>query len=261
MRECRGRRKVARRLKRSSPSAAPRTLNRRTANRDMHAMALVCLANAVCCRLRPNARYKDDDLPAQAFSHFTPLPSSANKLIMEEELCTLDDRRSAAELSLKLAVVHFTTIAAYCHLLSMRGEPTKVICRKMTIFFIFPGSIIIQHVVAILAIFSAFVWVRFKKLQDSTLLRSSLKRTPFVLFGAIDQHDSQSRLHSSDEESKVKIIGRVIVVLALGAQCIGSCIIFARRYQHDATTIGDWRVLELAIAALLISLLTMVHLL
>lgn len=180
---------------------------------------------------------------------------------MEEELCPLEDRRSAAELSLKLAVVHFTTITAYCHLLSMRGEPTKVICKKITVFFIFPGFIIVQHVMAILAIFSAFVWVRFKKLQDSTLLRSSLKRAPFILFGAIDQHDSQSRVHSSDEESKVKTIGRVIVVLALSAQCIGSCIIFARRYQHDATTIGDWRVLELAIAALLISLLTVVHLL
>lgn len=179
---------------------------------------------------------------------------------MEAELCPLDDRRSAAEISLKLAVVHFTTITAYCHLLSMRGEPTKVICRKMTVFFIFPGSIIIQHVMAILAIFSALILVRFKKPQDSTLLQSSLKRALFILFGAIDQRPSESRLHNSDEESMIKIIGRVIVVLALSAQCVGSCIIFARRYQHDATTIGDWRVLELAIAALLISLLTVVHL-
>lgn len=180
---------------------------------------------------------------------------------MDAEFCSLDDRRGAAEISLKLAVVHFTTMTAYCHLLSMRGEPTKVICRKMIVFFIFPGSIIIHHALAIIAILSAFLLVRFKKLQSSVLLQASLKRAPFILFGAINQHPSHPKVKISNGECVAKIIGRVIVVLALSAQCIGSCIIFARRHQHDATTIADWRVFELAIAALFISLLTVVHLL
>lgn len=198
--------------------------------------------------------------PRLSHSSYTSCPAPTN-LIMEEELCPLDDRRSAAEVSLKLAVVHFTTMAAYCHLLSMRGEPTRIICKKMFLFVIYPGSVIIQHVMAILAIVSALVLARLKKPRDSTRLRSSLKRAPFILIGAIEQHPPQSEPHSSNEKSKVKLICRLIVVLALSAQCIGSCIVFARRYQHDATTISDWRVLDLAIAALLITLLTVVHLL
>lgn len=198
-------------------------------------------------------------LPRLPHSSYPSCPATTN-LIMEEELCPLDDRRSAAEVSLKLAVVHFTTMTAYCHLLSMRGEPTKVICKKMVLFFIYPGSIIIQHVMAILAIVSALVFVQFKKRRDSKPLQLSLKRAPFILFGANEQPPPQSGPHRSDEESIVKIIGRAIVVLALGAQCIGSCIVFAHRYQHDATTIADWRVLDLATAALLITSLTVVHL-
>lgn len=180
---------------------------------------------------------------------------------MEAELCPLDDRRSASEVSLKLAVVHFTTMTAYCHLLSMRGDPAKIIIKKMMLFFIFPGSIIIQHVIGILAIIDTSIVVRFKKPLDSALLRSSLKRAPFILFGAIDQHPSEPRPQSSNEESLLKILGRLVVILALGAQCVGSCVVFARRYRYDAATIADWRVLELAIAALLICLLTVVHLL
>lgn len=241
-----------------------------------HALALVdivsnaafivitmCLAKAVFCRLRLVRRYNDDHLPTR-FPH-SSYPSylfCASKPIMEAELCPLDDSRSVAEIILKLAVVHFTTMTAYCHLLSMRGEPIKVICRKMVIFLFFPGSIIIHHAMAILAIFSAFILVRFRKFQDSALLQASLKRAPFILFGAINQQpSSQPKVNISNGESIAKIIGRIVVVLALSAQCIGSCIIFARRHQHDATTIADWRVLELAIAALLISLLTVVHLL
>lgn len=209
----------------------------------------------------PERRYKDDKLPAQVFLQLAPLVSCTNKPIMDAEFCSLDDHRSAGEISLKLAVVHFTTMTAYCHLLSMRGEPTKVICRKMVIFFIFPGYIIIYHAMAILAILGAFLLVRFRKLQDSALLQTSLKRAPFILFGAINQQSSQPKVNISNGESVAKIIGRIMVVLALSAQCIGSCIIFARRHQHDAITIADWRVLELAIAALFISLLTVVHVL
>lgn len=181
---------------------------------------------------------------------------------MEDEICPVDDRRSVAEISLKLAVVHFTTLTAYCHFLSIRGEPTKVISRKMILFFVFPSSIIIQHVMAIVAIVSALILVPFKKSPDSMLLWSSVKRAPVVLFGAIDQRPSESFQRSSNRESVVKITGRVVVVLALITQCIGSCIIFARRYAHDpdAITIADSRVLDLAIATLLVSLLTIVHL-
>lgn len=204
---------------------------------------------------------KITNLPGHVFPQLTHLPPCTNEFIMAAQLCPLDDRRSAAEISLKLAVVHFTAMTAYCHLLSIRGEPTGVICRKMILFFVFPGSIIIHHVMAILAIVSVYLLVRFKELRHSASLQSSLKRAPATLFGAIDRHPSQIRLRSSHEESVVKTLARAAVVLALVAQCIGSCIIFARRYQHDATTIGDWRVLELAITTLLISLLTVVHLL
>lgn len=227
----------------------------------MHATAQVCPAYADTCRLRPKRAYKDEKPPAEGFPQLIGLLSCTNTRIMEAEPCPLDDRRSASEVSLKLAVVHLTTMTAYCHLLSMRGAPAKIIFKKMIVFFIFPGSIIIQHVIAILAIVSTVVLVQFKTPLDSASLQSSLKRAPSILFGAIDQHPLDPRPQSSNEQGTLKIMGRIIVVLALGAQCVGSCVVFARRYRHDAATIADWRVLELAIAALLICLLTVVHLL
>lgn len=180
---------------------------------------------------------------------------------MEEEICPLDNRRSPAEITLKLAVVHYTTINAYCHLLSMRGEPTRVICRKTVFFFVCPGSIIIQHILAILALVGAYVFIQFINLRDSTSLQLSPKRALVILFGKVDQHTSQPTPQNSDGRSVIKTAGRVMVVLALTAQCVGSCIVFVRRHRHDAATLGDWRVFELAIAGLLISLLTVVYLL
>lgn len=180
---------------------------------------------------------------------------------MEAEPCPLDDRRSAAEVSLKLAVVHFTTITAYCHLLSMRAEPTKVICIKAVLFLLCPGAIIIQHVLAVLAIAGAYLLARLKIFGDSRALRSSLKRAPFILFGRIDPSPSKSRLRSSEGDSVVKSTGRVVVVLALTAQCVGSCVIFARRRERGAVNLGDWCVLEFATASLLVSTLTVVYLL
>lgn len=179
---------------------------------------------------------------------------------MEAELCPLDNRRSVAEILLKLAVVHFTTITAYCHLLSLRGEPSRVICRKIILLFICPISIIIQHILAILIIAGTTILIQFTK--DPIALQTSLKRASAIIFGKVNQYDpSQLTLRNSVRKSVTKTIGRVAVVSALSAQCIGSCIIFVRRYRHNATTLSDWRVLELAIATLLTSLLTVVYLL
>lgn len=180
---------------------------------------------------------------------------------MEAELCPLDDRRSASEVSLKLAVVHFTTITAYCHLLSVRGEPTGLICIKAVLFLLCPVSIIIQHVLAVLVVVGAYVLVRFEIPRDPRPLQSSLRRAPFIFFGRIDPSHSKSRLRSSEGDSVVKSIGRVIAVLALTVQCIGSCVIFARRRERGAVTLADWRVLEFATASLLVSMLTVAYLL
>lgn len=177
---------------------------------------------------------------------------------MEAQLCPLEDRRSATEVSFKLLVVHLTVITAYCHLLSLRGEPILVICRKAIIFFMCPGSIIIQYILAIIILTGSYIFARVCNQQTSTLLQLSIKRAPIILFGKIDRTPSHSAIYSWD--SMIKVIGRVIVVLALAVQSIGSCIIFARRYQHNAATLGDWRVVELAISALLISPLTIAYL-
>lgn len=208
------------------------------------------------------ARKEDIKTTRPGFITDNTPPKLHEKLVMEAELCPLDDRRSAAEIWLKLAVVHFTTMTAYCHLLSMRGEPTRAICTKTMLFLFCPGSIIIQHILAILAFVGAYVVVQFINLKDSTPLQLPLKRALVILFGRIDRCSSQSALRNSDgRRSVIKTIGRLTVVLALTTQSIGSCIIFVRRHKHDAATLGDWRVLELAIAALLISLLTVVYLL
>jgi len=37
-------------------------------------------------------------------------------------LCPLEERRSGAETLVKLLVVYFTTVVAFCHLMSIRGE-------------------------------------------------------------------------------------------------------------------------------------------
>lgn len=180
---------------------------------------------------------------------------------MDVELCPLDDRRTREEILLKVAVVHFTTMTAYCHLLSIRGESTGIICRKMLYFFLCPASIIIRHILAVLFLLGTSILVRLTNTQSSAMLQASLERGPAILFGRIDRPISKSRRRSKEKGDSLKLIGRVVVALALAAQCIGSCIIFARRYERDAATWGDWLVVELAAAGLLTSLLTVVYLL
>lgn len=129
------------------------------------------------------------------------------------------------------------------------------------LFLVCPASIIIQHILAILALVSAYAFIQFINLKDSTSLQVSPKRALAILIGKIDQYPSQPTPRNSDGRSVIKTAGRVTVVLALTAQCVGSCIIFIRRHNHNAATLCDWRVFELAIAGLLISLLTLVYLL
>jgi hypothetical protein len=89
-------------------------------------------------------------------------------------LCPYDSRRTSTELVIKHFVVHLTTITAFCHLLSIRNKP---LLRFRPLFYVFmPFNIIVQHVLAILAIlinYWLFFCCRSVPLSDAPKLHTS----------------------------------------------------------------------------------------
>lgn len=188
------------------------------------------------------------------------------------ELCPLDSRRSTHELWSKLALTHFTSIFAFCHLHSIRGE--RIIGSKLVFYFICPYVICLQHGLALLILFCAScIDLVMEGLETSRLFARARLKT---LFGPDDQHpDPSDDYHFSNKErlpmslahpqvtlswSTANVIGRLVVVLLFCVQCIGSIILFVRRCRHNAVTESDYRVLEIACGGLTIAISTLLFL-
>lgn len=60
----------------------------------------------------------------------------------------------------------------------------------------------------------------------------------------------------SSTTKKFKKFGRLLVILALEAQCIGAIVLYSRRRKQGAVTRADRRVFELAYGGVVITLLT-----
>ena len=163
--------------------------------------------------------------------------------------CPLADRRSNAGVLVKLFVVHFTTIAAFCHLLSIRSE--RVVSYKLIFYFLVPLNIFIYLGLAFATYVVALIqWYLTSDLERRTVL----KRAPRWLFGIIPD---EKRVHyismvdwdtfsqSDQGQSRWKTTGRFVIAIAFLVQCIGTIVLYARRHVHGAVTLADQRVFEL----------------
>lgn len=173
----------------------------------------------------------------------------------------------------KLGVIHFTAIASFAHLLSLRGE--RKIPSKIVIFFLCPYFIWAQYGLALCVLAMGHIVVRFQGNIES--LKKSLQRGPTLLFGHIDHAPIPSRTEAANsqpqpthdtqrdiakERSLWKLIGRILVAMFFLAQCVGSIILYTRRKRHDALamTLIDQRAMDLAVGGLLVAILTLIHL-
>ena len=179
----------------------------------------------------------------------------------EEDLipngCPLDGRRSPTEIWVKLFVIHFTAITAFCHLLSIRKE--RILSPKLLAFVLVPLNQIASIVMGLLVIgVAAIYWTccgdddRSEKLQHAFL----------VLFGRNEEDNKgyaslrQRKESGADEEAPLTKMGRIVLVLAFMVQCTGVIVIYSRRVAHGADTLGDRVALDFACGGLLTALLT-----
>ena len=191
-------------------------------------------------------------------------------------LCPIEGRRTSTELYVKLIVVHFTTITAFCHLLSITDEP--LLSFKPLFFFFTPLNIIVQYAAPLLAILGWIIYSMIKNVINPSTPIASPKSSFQWLFGRLpDRHDAggtystlptANRSRSSSNGSAgnssaastprltAKVLGRVIVLAAFLAQCVGTLFLYVRRQRQDAVTLVDRKIFELACGGILVAILS-----
>lgn len=162
-----------------------------------------------------------------------------------------------AEVWSKLVLVHFTTIFAFCHLLSVRGE--RLLNLKPMFFFMCPLLVCIEYASA-LGLLSVLYGVSLP--MEKPIHKRALRSALCLLFlpVGLDHEYTAVRDPESNFSGRLgpwaKTIGRALVLSVFGAQCIGSIFLTARRIHRGAATQSDQRVLELACGGLVVTLLT-----
>jgi hypothetical protein len=180
-------------------------------------------------------------------------------------ICPLDGRRSSKELYSKLVVVHFTTIAAFCHFLSVTKDPLLSI-RPIT-FALTPFNIIFQYGVALVAIaLGSIVSFESGSYIPSVKLQSPKEPLQWLFGMPPKKGPSYTPLHteapirrtSSGLNSKgwTASVGRTVVQAAFLSQCICTIFLYSRRKQQNAVILVDKRIFELACGGIVISILT-----
>lgn len=174
-------------------------------------------------------------------------------------LCPLDNRRTTTELWVKFAVVHFTTIAGFCHLLSIRGEP--ILSWRLFFYVSVPLLTIVQHALAIITVLAAWAYsvLGSKPLEEGTVVRSFR-----WLFGTLPKEESVDytslRAPARTEGSAQRLakkLGRIIIALGFLSQCIGTVYVYSRRKARGAVAMADQRVLEFGCSGILTAVLTL----
>ncbi|QDS76838.1 hypothetical protein FKW77_003096 [Venturia effusa] len=180
---------------------------------------------------------------------------------MAEPACPLQDRQTTAEFVVKLFIVHFTTVAAYLHLLSLRKE--RLLTVRPVLYVIAPLSFLVHHLLAVLA---ACVLMLSRSLISKEVpdWNADVVRPLRWLLGAIpDREENYQAIGMTPEQSKnteklAKRIGRIVVVLAFITQCAATIFLYARRRNHapESITRVDQYVLKLALAGVFVGVLT-----
>ncbi|KAH7321767.1 hypothetical protein BKA65DRAFT_512972 [Rhexocercosporidium sp. MPI-PUGE-AT-0058] len=185
-----------------------------------------------------------------------------NTSIPALDLCSIDGRRTSKELYIKIFVVHFIVITAYCHLLSVRSE--NVISWRPLHFFITTLNVIVKLGSGLIAIVLAYCYTFVSNAETlSSPFSLLLGDVSHINRGATNYCPLSTSSHPPrgnvfpDSNKLAQTIGRVLVVLAFKVQCIGALILYHRRRQHDAVTQTDQRIFELSCSGLVIAITTL----
>ena len=168
------------------------------------------------------------------------------------ELCPWEGRRLPREMYVKLFVVHFTVIGAYAHLMHLRREPRFVLSYLLMIACPIAGVALLVSPAIILCI----------QLLICRGNRELLKQSAGMLIGRVmDTEHNAAHAATVNGLPKIssKFIRRIVVQLALLAQCIISIWLFARRIYHGSVALYDYRILQLAILGLSTSTMSIIH--
>ena len=164
------------------------------------------------------------------------------------EPCPLNGRRSSKEVWVKLFVIHLTTIAAFCHVVSLRHQ--RIRSWRLIAYLLYPSTILVTHALAIAMLAGAVIyWILFDRTRR---FGKSLVRAPRFLLASAPVPEPSDEPQES--EPILKIAGRVLLACAFLTQCSGTLALFERRVNHDAVTWSDIRVFEVAVTGALISL-------
>ena len=166
-------------------------------------------------------------------------------------LCPYEGRRTSKEVWVKLFVVHFTTIAALCHVLSIRRE--RIFSWRLVFYFLVPYSAFAYQGLALAALSIAVLYYTFKRnpLGNGGILDSAVRFFLGLIpedepaYGPVPASSAPHEDSETETETSWKRIGRPVVACAFLAQCIGTIVVYLRRQAHDAVTQADGRMLEL----------------
>ncbi len=168
------------------------------------------------------------------------------------ELCPWDERRLPREMYVKLFVVHFTVIGSYAHLMHLRRDPRIIYSYLLMIACPIAGVALLVLPMIILPI-QLFICRGNRKL---------LKQSAGIFIGRVmaPEHNAvHAATVNGPPELSSKFIRRIVVQLALLAQCIISIWLFARRAHHGSVALYDYRILQLAILGLSTSTMSVIH--
>lgn len=191
-------------------------------------------------------------------------------------LCPLLDRRNPRELYVKFFVVHFTTIVAFCHLMSIRKE--KILTRRLLFYILVPYNFLVQHALAVLIIVCNALYLFVQKSPAHGRRRpiSRSSRTAKYLFLNVQHFFGLSppyitssppwSVHKqnaaeTEPEQRAKMVGRLVIQGAFLTQCITAIVLYNRRRRFGAVALIDQLVFEIACGGVLVAVLTAGHIL
>lgn len=178
-------------------------------------------------------------------------------------LCPYEGRRSITGLWMKLFIIHFATIALFCHVLSSRGE--RVVSWKLFFYFWIPYNVFAFHGFALAGITFKIITILLRRqpLNSDEELRRGLKwflgTIPATQDIAARQALEDAAETEAVEESEIfcKKLWRFIEGLVVFAQCTMSIVLYVRRRNRGAATIADEKIFQLASTGLVTTMYAM----
>jgi hypothetical protein len=147
---------------------------------------------------------------------------------LASDLCPLHGRRSSQEVRMQLFVVHFITIAAFCHILNLRKE--RILGSKLALYLLLPSTFLLAHVLAsILLAAGALTWLLFNR---TGRLAESLKRAPWLFLGSAPVSEDANEAGGGGGEHLLKMGGRYLLTCAL----LGTVQLHSRIVHETAET-------------------------